>query len=82
MWRGWQLEWIVVLCAQRNSTTQRRSTLKRLCCRSSLSLTQRDSLSALFGLNVFCTGGHKDYCRSSEGQVSGRQVGQTELSLK
>lgn len=65
-----------------NSTTQGRSTLKRLCCRSSLFLTWRDSLLALFGPNTFCTGGQKDYCCSSEGRVSGRQVGQPVLWLK
>lgn len=40
---------IIGLCAPRNSTAQRWSALKRLSCRSSLSLTQRASLSALLG---------------------------------
>lgn len=54
---GNQLEQIIVLRAQRNSTTQRRSTLKRLCCRSSLSLRQRQLLCSLWTEYIL-------YCRS------------------
>lgn len=79
MWRGWRLEWIVVLCAQRNSTTQRRSTLKRLLLQViSLSDTEGQPLGSFWTENIL----YKDYRRGSEGQVRGRRVGQPELSLK